>query len=110
MTAAQLATSRRFVEALGARDPDAAHPDIELRMARGVLRGHDRLFELLAGTPLEHLERTILIDDVLDAGERALALGPHGPALARDPSARRHPQTEASCWGRARLSRSHATN
>jgi limonene-1,2-epoxide hydrolase len=73
-----LSIGRRFSEALADQDLDAvlsvSDPEIELWTPRGILRGHDGVRRLLAGPPLEHLEREVQIDDVVRAGERIVAL------------------------------------
>jgi len=78
MTGADLAICRRFSAALAALDCDAAladaHPEIELHLPREILHGAGGLRALLAPPPLDYLERTIVIDGVIDAGERAVAL------------------------------------
>jgi hypothetical protein len=79
MTGTDLATCRRFSAALAGLDVDAAlvdaHPDIELHVARATLYGAAGLRTLLAPPALEYLERTIIVDDILDAGECVVALG-----------------------------------
>jgi limonene-1,2-epoxide hydrolase len=79
MTGADLAICRRFSAALAALDPDAAladaHPEIELHMPRETVHGAAGLRTLLTPPPLDYLERTIILDDVIDVGERAVALG-----------------------------------
>lgn len=79
MTGADLATCRRFSAALAALDVDAAlvdaHLEIELLVGRESLHGAPGLRTLLAPPALEYLERTIIVDDVIEAGERAVALG-----------------------------------
>lgn len=79
MTATDLATCRRFCAALAALDPEAAladsHPEMELHTPRETLQGAAGLRMLLAPPPLEYVERTIIVDDVIDAGGRAVALG-----------------------------------
>ena len=79
MTDTDLATCRRFSLALAALDPDAAladaYPEIELHTPRETLHGAAGLRALLAPPALEYLERTIILDDVIDSGERAVALG-----------------------------------
>jgi limonene-1,2-epoxide hydrolase len=79
MTGPDLALCRRFSAALAALDLDAAladtHPQIELHTPCETLHGAAGLRTLLAPPPLDYLERTIIIDDVIDAGERAVALG-----------------------------------
>ena len=79
MTDADLTVCRRFSAALAALDPDDAladaHPEIELHMPRETLHGAAGLRTLLTPPALDYLERTIFLDDVIDAGERAVALG-----------------------------------
>jgi len=78
MTDTELSTCRRFSAALAALDADGAfadaHREIELHIPGEILRGAAGLRALLLPPPLEHLERTIIVDDVIDAGERAVAL------------------------------------
>jgi limonene-1,2-epoxide hydrolase len=76
MNDADLATCRRFSDALAREDLAAAaadaHADIELRLPCGTRHGTAALATLL--TSAEDVERTIVIADVLDATDRAIAL------------------------------------
>ena len=78
MTGTDLAICRRFSAALAALDPDAAladaHPEIELHTPRETLHGAAGLRALLTPPPLDYLERTIILDEIIDAGDRAVAL------------------------------------
>ena len=79
ITEADLAVCRRFSAALADHDVSAvlaeAHPAIELHTPRGVLYGASGVRELLAHAGYDHLERTVVLDDVVADGPRGLAIG-----------------------------------
>ena len=77
MNSADLATCRRFSDALAREDLVAAaadaHPEIELRLPCGIRHGTVALPTLLPSG--QHAERTVVITAVLAATDRAIALG-----------------------------------
>lgn len=78
MTGTDLATSDASARGWrrSTRTPLAdVHPEIELQTPPGIVRGATGLRALLAPPTLEYLERTVIGDDIIDAGERAVALG-----------------------------------
>ena len=79
ITGDDLATCRRFSDALANGDLDAAvaeaHEQIELCTPCGDLHGAAGLRTFLAGARLEHFEQTIIVEGVVADGARAFALG-----------------------------------
>jgi ketosteroid isomerase-like protein len=69
--------ARRVLNALGNGDVDGfvamVHPEIEIRTARGVLRGREQVEEW-AHKKYEHLERRFSIDELRENGDAVIAL------------------------------------
>jgi SnoaL-like domain len=73
-----LATCRRFSQALATGDVEAAlaaaHRDIRLRTPRATFRGAAGVRAFLDAPPFEHLERAIVLERVDAEGARAVAV------------------------------------
>lgn len=70
--------ARRFYEAFNAQDIDAfaatLHPEVELQTARGLRVGIDEARAWATKQPIGGLDQWVVVDEVREAGEHALAL------------------------------------